>query len=252
MLRRRNYIEKLESERQAAQTHARTAESTSINPSQLDNRSHTSVTLTDPSRSARIIDANERAGSCINAPMYPEKEDERTRLRSYRRWPTHLVQTPQALAQAGLFYIGDGDQCKCFWCGGILSNWQPNDVPWVEHARLFPQCGFVRQQKGDDFVDYIKIAQNIESPCIQDFLRRPHVLVALNDFGYTREQVLEALCTFGALKLSTTEDIVTYVEDLREKRQVWSARGQPIVHPSDQDLGSTVFDERRQPSNGEH
>ena len=31
-------------------------------------------------------------------------------------------------------------------------NWAPEDDPWIEHARWFDQCSFVRLKKGDDFI----------------------------------------------------------------------------------------------------
>ena len=47
---------------------------------------------------------------------------------------------------------GLSDQVKCFYCDGGLRNWQPEDVPWVEHARWFSRCVFVRLVKGDEYV----------------------------------------------------------------------------------------------------
>ena len=57
---------------------------------------------------------------------------------------------------------------KCFYCDGGLRNWQPEDAPWVEHARWvltyadfqflyryfrwFSKCVFVRLVKGDEFI----------------------------------------------------------------------------------------------------
>jgi hypothetical protein len=32
-------------------------------------------------------------------------------------------------------FLGMSDQVKCFYCDGGLKNWQPEDDPWVEHAR---------------------------------------------------------------------------------------------------------------------
>ena len=81
-----------------------------------------------------------------SVPKYADWADELTRLRSYRGWPAQVRQTPQALAAAGFLYIGHGDRCKCFWCGGELYGWNPDDDPLVEHAKWFSQCGFVRQQ----------------------------------------------------------------------------------------------------------
>ncbi|XP_052238247.1 E3 ubiquitin-protein ligase XIAP-like isoform X2 [Dreissena polymorpha] len=154
-------------------------------------------------------------------PKYRDWADEHTRLRSYRGWPAQMRQTPRDLAAAGLLYMGQGDRCKCYWCGGELHGWEPDDDPWVEHAKWFPQCGFVRQQKGVEYVNHIKYGErtNIESTSNQEFLRRPYVLAAMNDYGYTQEQVLEALHTYGVLILVTVQDIRKYVEELNSERQ---------------------------------
>lgn len=34
---------------------------------------------------------------------------------------------------------------KCFQCGGMLRNWDPQDKPWEEHARWYPRCLFIRE-----------------------------------------------------------------------------------------------------------
>jgi hypothetical protein len=36
-------------------------------------------------------------------------------------------------------FLGLSDQVKCFYCDGGLRNWQPEDDPWVEHARYPPK-----------------------------------------------------------------------------------------------------------------
>ena len=41
---------------------------------------------------------------------------------------------------------------KCFYCDGGLRNWQAEDEPWVEHARWFSRCTFVRLVKGDEYI----------------------------------------------------------------------------------------------------
>ena len=52
----------------------------------------------------------------------------------------------------GMSVSGTNDQVRCFYCGGGLRHWEPGDDPWIEHARWFPQCGYVRLVKGDEFV----------------------------------------------------------------------------------------------------
>lgn len=60
-----------------------------------------------------------------------------------------------------LFYIifvtiGQGDKVKCFFCGGILWDWDPTDEPYTEHAKWFPKCPWLSLSKGDAFVDRVQ------------------------------------------------------------------------------------------------
>jgi len=87
-----------------------------------------------------------------NGPLHPNYATMEARLRTFREWPPGLRQQPRELAEAGFYYIGMSDQVKCFYCDGGLRNWQPEDVPWVEHSRWFSRCVFVRLVKGDEFV----------------------------------------------------------------------------------------------------
>ena len=63
-----------------------------------------------------------------------------------------IKQSPEKLSEAGLYYYGQSDQVKCFYCDGGLRNWQSEDEPWQEHARWFEKCVFVRLVKGDDYI----------------------------------------------------------------------------------------------------
>ncbi|CAC5373534.1 BIRC7_8 [Mytilus coruscus] len=92
---------------------------------------------------------------------YPEYATSLARLHSFKNWPSHLEQSPEDLTSAGFFYTGKEDRCRCFFCGGGLTSWEPNDDPWIEHARWYPNCHFVRQCKGDNFID---IHMNRTSP----------------------------------------------------------------------------------------
>ncbi|KAI8512025.1 Baculoviral IAP repeat-containing protein 2 [Branchiostoma belcheri] len=48
------------------------------------------------------------------------------------------------------------DNVKCFYCDGGLRNWEPGDEPWTEHAKWFPRCEFLLQQRGDDYVQGVQ------------------------------------------------------------------------------------------------
>ncbi|KAK3601952.1 hypothetical protein CHS0354_002759 [Potamilus streckersoni] len=89
----------------------------------------------------------------IRSPQYQAYS---VRLASFARWPTDIRQRPEQVADAGFYYTGLQDVVRCFACDGGLKNWDPEDDPWIEHARWFSQCPFVRRIKGQEFIDLIR------------------------------------------------------------------------------------------------
>ena len=68
-------------------------------------------------------------------------------------WPSHRIEADTALlADAGFYYLGEGDKVKCWYCNGGLKNWDRFDDPWIEHAKWFPLCEYLLKNKGVDFV----------------------------------------------------------------------------------------------------
>ncbi|KAH9488693.1 Baculoviral IAP repeat-containing protein 7 [Bulinus truncatus] len=49
-----------------------------------------------------------------------------------------------------------GDCTRCFYCGGGLRNWEDDDDVWVEHARWFQRCAYVKQKMGQVFVSTVQ------------------------------------------------------------------------------------------------
>uniref|UniRef100_A0A8C2XL77 RING-type E3 ubiquitin transferase n=1 Tax=Cyclopterus lumpus TaxID=8103 RepID=A0A8C2XL77_CYCLU len=88
--------------------------------------------------------------------VYPEMEAEDSRLTTFHNWPTEASVQPDVLARAGFFYTGHGDNVKCFHCDGGLRNWEPGDDPWQEHAKWFPRCEFLIQERGQDYISDIQ------------------------------------------------------------------------------------------------
>jgi hypothetical protein len=86
-------------------------------------------------------------------PKHSKYRSEPSRLSSFRGWNMNRNPKPAELAKAGFFYVGHGDSVKCFFCDGGLRNWEPDDDPWREHARWFPKCAYVKQSKGQAFID---------------------------------------------------------------------------------------------------
>lgn len=86
----------------------------------------------------------------------PQNDDYNTfesRLCTFETWPKALAQTPGKLADAGFFYMGFGDAVECFSCGICFRDWEPQDDPWIEHAKASPRCNYVLMVKGEDFIE---------------------------------------------------------------------------------------------------
>lgn len=91
-----------------------------------------------------------------SAPSYPMFESLFDRLRSFSNWPSHKTQTPHEMASAGFFYKGYGDFTQCFFCGGVLKDWEAEDDPLIEHARHFHDCSFAQQIQKQGFINLAK------------------------------------------------------------------------------------------------
>jgi hypothetical protein len=104
-------------------------------------------------------------GINVEKPRYPTYAQLQVRISSYQGWPTYLDQTPRVMALAGFMFAGYQDYTRCFLCGGGLRNWEAGDDPWVEHARWFPQCAFVKQNKGEKFIQTVLKKQKERVSC---------------------------------------------------------------------------------------
>ncbi|XP_030637248.1 baculoviral IAP repeat-containing protein 2 [Chanos chanos] len=78
------------------------------------------------------------------------------RLPTFVNWPSRIPVRPDQLAKAGFYYVGRNDDVKCFCCDGGLRCWESGDDPWVEHAKWFPRCEYLLQEKGQEFVHQIQ------------------------------------------------------------------------------------------------
>ncbi|KAL3883678.1 hypothetical protein ACJMK2_029917 [Sinanodonta woodiana] len=86
----------------------------------------------------------------------PKYHTYHSRLSTFTKWPSDMTQTPELVAQAGFYYTGLQDVVRCFACDGGLKNWDPEDDPWIEHARWFPSCPFVQKVKGQEYVELVR------------------------------------------------------------------------------------------------
>ena len=92
----------------------------------------------------------------VNLHMRTKEARLQTFLDNSSIWPAHRIRaTPHQIVDAGMYYLGERDRVKCWYCSGGLQNWERDDNPWEEHAKWFPLCEYVLQQKGPDYVHEI-------------------------------------------------------------------------------------------------
>ncbi|KAK3096447.1 hypothetical protein FSP39_000247 [Pinctada imbricata] len=92
---------------------------------------------------------------------FPNYQSKQQRLQTYASWIKH--QSPQVMADAGLYYTYHDDSVRCFQCGIGLSGWEAEDDPYVEHARWSPQCEYIIAKKGRQFIQLVQEAVESQS-----------------------------------------------------------------------------------------
>ncbi|KAH9525610.1 hypothetical protein Btru_001812 [Bulinus truncatus] len=95
-------------------------------------------------------------GITLDKPKKFDLATKEARLRTFDRYPANHPIDTEDLAEAGFYYAGFEDCSRCFFCGGGLKNWDSSDDVIVEHARWFPKCSYIRQMKGQEFVDAVQ------------------------------------------------------------------------------------------------
>ena len=71
-----------------------------------------------------------------------KKETER--LKTFETYPSSANVKPSDLAKNGfIFRGGSRDSVMCVFCGGVIYDWEPNDVPSKEHTKFYGNCPFI-------------------------------------------------------------------------------------------------------------
>ena len=95
-------------------------------------------------------------GICTSRAAMIKYAPDSARLRTYTRWPGSHPVTAEQLCDAGFYYSGFDDQVRCFYCAGGIREWADGDDPWEEHARWFPDCSYLLNKKGKDYVEEVQ------------------------------------------------------------------------------------------------
>ncbi|KAM5145353.1 E3 ubiquitin-protein ligase XIAP isoform 2-T2 [Mantella aurantiaca] len=100
-----------------------------------------------------------RRGSEV--PEYPGMGQYKARLDSFVKW-TYPI-NKETLSKAGFYSTGEQDATKCFHCGGELKDWNPRDDPWELHARWYPGCKFLVDEKGQHFINTVQLTRPLSA-----------------------------------------------------------------------------------------
>ncbi|XP_045195836.2 E3 ubiquitin-protein ligase XIAP-like [Mercenaria mercenaria] len=135
-------------------------------------------------------------------PRNPDYSMTTERLATFKGWSTNGI-VIEELSNAGFYATGSRDFVRCFYCGGGMKDWQQDDDPWIEHARYFPDCDFLKLHADEEFIKKAQYMDAMESPCehvkkrlvpdqlIEDLNSKASLL--LLDRGYRQEDVEQAI-----------------------------------------------------------
>ncbi|XP_013418149.1 inhibitor of apoptosis protein [Lingula anatina] len=63
------------------------------------------------------------------------------RLLSFKTWPSVASSAhPTRLARAGFYYMGRGEEVRCYSCNVVIKVWEFGDNPFKKHSALSPHC----------------------------------------------------------------------------------------------------------------
>ncbi|XP_004837139.1 baculoviral IAP repeat-containing protein 8-like [Heterocephalus glaber] len=131
----------------------------------------------------------------ISDTIYPRNVmcSEEARLKSFHNWPDCAHLTPRELASAGLYYTGEGDKVECFHCGGGLTNWKPSEDPWEQHAKWYPGCKYLLEEKGQEYINNIHLTCSLEESLVRTAEKTPSLAKRIDDTVFQNPMVQEAI-----------------------------------------------------------
>ncbi|GFR90209.1 baculoviral IAP repeat-containing protein 7 [Elysia marginata] len=147
------------------------------------------------------------------------------RLDTFGDWPADHHLRKEDLADAGFYYAGYGDCARCFYCGGGLRNWEQDDDVWVEHARWFPKCAFIRQRLGQVFIDTVALlAQTNDKISFNDVVAKMKIDPSAFQIDSKETPLKNDAAVLAVRQMGYTEgDILPVAATLKESGQILSA-----------------------------
>lgn len=157
----------------------------------------------------------------VPGPKFQNYAMESARKASFRGWPTQRTLRPDDLCKAGFFYLGEGDKCRCFYCGNTLLKWDPEDDPLLEHAKWFPDCAWLKLK-----INTVQHAENSFGPVEQDermlhasrATNQPHEQTRTNLFNEPKVTSQPLTTEDESAERKKLNEILRENENLKEQR----------------------------------
>uniref|UniRef100_A0A8D0CC13 E3 ubiquitin-protein ligase XIAP n=1 Tax=Salvator merianae TaxID=96440 RepID=A0A8D0CC13_SALMN len=124
-------------------------------------------------------------------PKNPSMADYESRIKTFVTWK-YLVNKEQ-LARSGFYSLGDDDRVACFYCGGGLQQWKAAEDPWEQHAKWFPGCKYLIDEKGHDFVNSVHLTHSLQDSTIEENEKDPN----FKDEDLSQNQLVENAMHMG-------------------------------------------------------
>ena len=176
---------------------------------------------TDQEEQKKWDAAKQKDPNIIGEPCHPHNADKQIRIETFRNG-TGCLKTAEALAEAGFFSTGTGDEVTCFYCSVTLNNWGGTDIPWVEHARESPKCPFVEEECGRFYINQVSgaIDREFVENLRQEAKTKGHsdhdITQALHNNGepfWSEEAMREAVETLDYQRLAVSTQAAEHDEE---------------------------------------
>ncbi|XP_020832027.1 E3 ubiquitin-protein ligase XIAP [Phascolarctos cinereus] len=124
-------------------------------------------------------------------PRNPAMAEYEARLITFATW-IYSVNERQ-LAKAGFYALGDRDKVACFHCGGGLNDWKPNEDPWEQHAKWYPGCKYLLEEKGQDYVNNIHLVNPLDGTMMETTKDASSITKEIDDIVLQNPLVQDAI-----------------------------------------------------------
>ncbi|XP_059535477.1 E3 ubiquitin-protein ligase XIAP [Myotis daubentonii] len=157
-----------------------------------------------------VLGSDRNFPNSTNSPRNPAMADYEARIITFGTWMYPV--NKEQLARAGFYALGEGDKVKCFQCGGGLTNWKPSEDPWEEHAKWYPGCKYLLEEKGQEYINNIHLTHSLEESVGRTSEKTPSLTKRIDDNIFQSPMIHEAIrmgFSFRDIKKKMEEKIQT-------------------------------------------